>query len=82
VVDLLKAHVIAMKRLLDNKNIENYKVYNIGTGKESSVLEVVNTFEEVSGVELNYSFAERRVGDIISAYADTTKSNHVLGWKS
>jgi len=82
VVDLAKAHVIAMERLLKKKNTENYEVYNIGTGKGSSVLEVVNTFEEVSGVKLNYSFAERRAGDIISAYADTTKANTVLGWKS
>ena len=82
VVDLAKAHVIAMKRLLEESNIENYEVYNIGTGKGSSVLEVVNTFEEVSGIELNYSIAPRRKGDIISAYADTTKANSILGWKS
>ena len=82
VVDLAKAHVIAVKRLLEENNIENYEVYNIGTGKGSSVLEVVKTFEEVSGVELNYSFAPRRTGDIISAYADTTKANLILGWKA
>ena len=82
VVDLAKAHVVAMKRLLKEKNNENYEVYNIGTGKGSSVLEVVNTFEQVTGVTLNYSFAERRAGDIISAYADTAKANTVLGWKS
>lgn len=82
VVDLAKAHVIAMKRLLEEKNTESYEVYNIGTGKGSSVLEVVKTFEEVSGTVLNYSFAPRRTGDIISAYADTTKANVILGWKS
>jgi UDP-glucose 4-epimerase len=82
VVDLAKAHVMAMKRLLEEKNTENYEVYNIGTGKGSSVLEVVKTFEEVSGVKLNYSFVDRRLGDIISAYANTTKANTVLGWKS
>ena len=82
VVDLAKAHLAAMKRLLEENNTENYEVYNIGTGKGSSVLEVVNTFEEVSRVKLNYSFVERRAGDIISAYADTTKANSVLGWKS
>ena len=82
VIDLAKAHVVAMKRLLEEINTENYEVYNIGTGKGSSVLEVVNTFEEVSRVKLNYSFVERRAGDIISAYADTTKANSVLGWKS
>lgn len=82
VVDLAKAHVVAMKRLLKEKNNENYEVYNIGTGKGSSVLEVVNTFEQVTGVKLNFTFAERRAGDIISAYADTAKANTVLGWKS
>ena len=82
VVDLAKAHVMAIKRLLEENNTKNYEVYNIGTGKGSSVLEVVNTFEEVSRVKLNYSFVERRAGDIISAYADTTKANSVLGWKS
>tara|TARA_B100000767_G_C19693405_1_gene505059 strand:- start:189 stop:1211 length:1023 start_codon:yes stop_codon:yes gene_type:complete len=82
VVDLAKAHVIAMRRLLEENNMDNFEVYNIGTGKGSSVLEVVNTFEEVSGIELNYSFAQRRSGDIVSAYADTTKANSILGWKS
>jgi len=82
VVDLAKAHVIAMNRLLDEKNTENFEVYNIGTGKGSSILEVVNTFEEVSDVKLKYSFVERRAGDIISAYADTTKANKVLGWEA
>lgn len=82
VVDLAKAHVIAMKRLLEEKNIENYEFFNIGTGKGSSVLEVVNAFEEVSGVQLNYSIVERRSGDVVSAYADTTKANKILGWKA
>ena len=67
VVDLAKAHVVAMKRLLGENNTDNYEVYNIGTGKGSSVLEVVKTFEEVSNVILNYSVVERRSGDIISA---------------
>ena len=82
VVDLAKAHVIAMKRLIEESNIDNYEVYNIGTGKGTSVLDVVKTFEKISGVKLNYTFEERRAGDIISAYADTTKANTILGWKS
>lgn len=82
VADLAKAHVVAMKRLIEENNTENYEVYNIGSGKGCSVLAVVNTFEEVSRVKLNYSFVERRPGDIISAYADTTKANSVLGWQS
>ena len=81
VVDLAKAHVIAMKRLIEESNIDNYEVYNIGTGKGTSVLDVVKTFEKISGVKLNYTFEERRAGDIISAYADT-KANTILGWKS
>ena len=82
VVDLAKAHVVALKRLLNAKNKTNYEVYNLGTGKGSSVLEVITSFEKVSGKKLNYKIVERRQGDIISAYADTTKANEVLGWKA
>ena len=82
VVDLAKAHVIALKRLLGNKNKSNYETFNLGTGKGSSVLEVVQSFEHVSGKKLNYKIIGRREGDIISAYADTTKANNELGWKA
>ncbi|MCF8274084.1 MAG: UDP-glucose 4-epimerase GalE [Flavobacteriaceae bacterium] len=82
VVDLAKAHVIALKRLLENQNTSNYETFNLGTGKGSSVLEVVKSFERVSGEKLNYKIVGRREGDIISAYADTVKANNVLGWKS
>lgn len=82
VVDLAKAHVLAMNRLIEEKNTEKFEVYNIGTGEGSSVLEVVKTFEEISDTKLKYSFEGRRHGDIISAYADTTKANNVLGWKA
>lgn len=82
VVDLAKAHVVALKRLLENKNKSNYETFNLGTGKGSSVLEVVHSFERVSGEKLNYEIVGRREGDIISAYADTTKANNELGWKS
>jgi len=82
VVDLAKAHVQALKRLLEGKNPDNYEVFNLGTGKGSSVLEVIQSFERVSGVKLNYKIVDRRPGDIVSAYADTTKANEVLGWKS
>ncbi|SHI92066.1 UDP-glucose 4-epimerase GalE [Algibacter luteus] len=81
VVDLAKAHVIALGRLLKGNNKSNYETFNLGTGKGSSVLEVVNAFEEVSGVKLNYKIVGRREGDIISAYADTNKANNDLGWK-
>jgi UDP-glucose 4-epimerase len=82
VVDLAKAHVVALGRLLKNKNKANYETFNLGTGKGSSVLEVVQSFERVSGKKLNYKLVGRREGDIISAYADTTKANNELGWKT
>jgi UDP-glucose 4-epimerase len=82
VVDLAKAHVIALQRLLSKKNKANYEVFNIGTGKGSSVMEVIKSFEKVSGQKLNYKIAPRREGDVVQAYADTTKSNKELGWKS
>tara|TARA_R110002049_G_scaffold32570_8_gene108313 strand:- start:1216 stop:2241 length:1026 start_codon:yes stop_codon:yes gene_type:complete len=82
VVDLAKAHVVALERLLKNKNKENYETFNLGTGTGSSVLEVVQAFERVSGEKLNYKIVGRREGDIISAYADTNKANDELGWKT
>ena len=82
VVDLAKAHVAALKRLLESNNKENYEVFNIGTGEGSSVLEVIQSFEKVSGKKLNYKIVDRREGDIVAAYSDTTKANNVLGWKS
>ncbi len=82
VVDLAKAHVVALQRLLNRKNESNYEVFNLGTGTGSSVLEVIQSFEKVSGEKLNYKIVDRRQGDIISAYADTTKANEILGWKA
>jgi UDP-glucose 4-epimerase len=82
VVDLAKAHVVALQRLLKKKNKENYEVFNIGTGKGSSVMEVIKSFEKVSGQKLNYKIAPRRVGDVVQTYADTSKSNTELGWKA
>ena len=81
VVDLAKAHVLALKRLMQGLNNENFEVFNIGTGKGSSVLEVIRSFEEVSGQKLNYKVVERRDGDVISAYADTSKANTILSWE-
>ena len=82
VVDLAKAHIIAMKRLLENKNKSKMEFFNIGTGKGSSVLDVINAFEKVNGVKVNYKIVSRREGDITAAYADTTLANTELGWKS
>ncbi len=82
VVDLAKAHVVALKRLLEKKNTSNYEVFNVGTGKGSTVLEVIQSFEKVSEQKLNYKVVGRREGDITAAYADTTKANNELGWKA
>lgn len=82
VVDLAKAHVIALQRLLNKKNLEKVEVFNLGTGTGSSVLEVVHSFERVSGQKLPYKIVDRREGDVIEAYANTDKANNVLGWKS
>ena len=82
VVDIAKAHVIALKRLLENKNKSNYETFNLGTGTGSSVLEVIQSFERVSGKKLNYKIVGRREGDVVAAYADTNKANDELGWKT
>ncbi|MFK7001840.1 UDP-glucose 4-epimerase GalE [Flavobacterium oreochromis] len=82
VVDLAKAHVVALERLLGKENQEKVEIFNVGTGTGSSVLEVISTFEKVSGQKLPYKIVGRREGDITEAYAHTAKANEVLGWKS
>jgi len=82
VVDLAKAHVVALKRLIESKNESKVETFNIGTGTGSTVLEVINSFEKVSGQKLPYKLVDRREGDVISAFADTEKANTVLGWKA
>jgi UDP-glucose 4-epimerase len=82
VVDLAKAHVIALQRLLNKRNIEKVEIFNLGTGTGSSVLEVIDAFEKVSGQKLPYKIVPRRSGDVITAYANTDKANDVLGWKA
>lgn len=82
VIDIAKAHVVALQRLIESKNTSNYEYFNLGTGTGSSVLEVIQSFERVSGEKLNYKIANRREGDVISAYADTKKANQILGWKA
>ena len=82
VVDLAKAHVVALKRLLDKGNLEKVETFNLGTGTGSSVLEVITAFEKVSDKKLNYQIVGRREGDIVEAYANTDKANEVLGWKA
>jgi len=82
VVDLAKAHVVALKRLIDKKNQTKVETFNIGTGTGSTVLEVIKSFEKASGQKLPYKLVDRREGDVISAFADTEKANSVLGWKA
>jgi len=82
VVDVAKAHVVAVERLVHRKNAEQYEVFNLGTGTGSTVLEVIKSFEKVSESKLNYKIVDRRPGDVTAAYADTTKANSVLGWKA
>ncbi|MFC5048233.1 UDP-glucose 4-epimerase GalE [Aquimarina hainanensis] len=82
VVDLAKAHVSALQRLVNDKNKENYEVFNVGTGTGSTVLEVIQSFEKVAQQKLKHQIVERRPGDITAAYADTTKANNELEWKA
>lgn len=80
VVDLAKAHVAAVSRMTDGKMKDNYEIFNIGTGRPVSVLELVNTFEKVNGLKLNYKFAPRREGDTTAIWADPTLAGEELGW--
>jgi len=82
VVDLAKAHIVAIERLINAKNKSNFEIFNLGTGKGTSVLEMIHTFEEVTGVRLKYKLKERRPGDVVQVYADTKFANEELGWKS
>ena len=82
VMDLAEAHVKALTRLKNGKENNNYEVFNLGTGKGNSVLEVIKSFEKVSEQNLPYKIVDRREGDITAAYADTTKANEELGWKA
>ena len=82
VVDLSKAHVIAIKRLIENKNKSSFEIFNLGTGKGLSVLEIIKAFEKVTGIKLNYKIVNRREGDIEQVWADTSFSNQELGWNA
>lgn len=82
VVDLAKAHVAAIKRMENIKNKDNYEVFNIGTGKPTSVLEIINAFERVTQQKLPYKIVGRREGDVEKVWADTQKANEVMNWKA
>ena len=80
IVDLAKAHVAAITRMVEQKNKERYEVFNVGTGRAVSVFELVRTFEQVNDLKLNYKVAPRRAGDVVAVWADTTLANKELGW--
>ncbi len=82
VVDLAKAHIAALQRLLEKNNKEKFEYFNVGTGTGSSVLEVIKAFEKASKKPLNYKIVGRREGDITAAYADTTIANKELNWQT
>jgi len=82
IVDLAKAHVCAVARMLDGRMKEEYEIFNVGTGRPVSVLELVNVFEKVNGLKLNYKIAPRRPGDVVAIWADPTRANKELGWKA
>lgn len=82
VVDLAKAHVVAIKRLLEHKNKVNYEFFNIGTGSGVTVLQLITAFEKATGEKVNYKIVGRRAGDIEKVWADTTMANNELGWKA
>lgn len=82
VVDLAKAHVAAIRRLESGKATSNYEVFNLGTGKGSSVLEIIKAFEQSTGVKLNYTIGARREGDIEKVWGDVSKSSRDLEWKA
>ena len=82
VVDLAKAHVKAIDRILENKMLEKVEVFNLGTGRGLSVLELINEFEAATGVKLPYKIVGRRAGDIVKVWANPERANNVLGWSA
>ena len=82
VVDLARAHVVAVERMLNKKQKSNYEVFNLGTGNGYTVLEVIKAFEKSTGKKLNFKIVARRAGDIEKVWADTTFANEELGWKA
>ncbi|MFI3328827.1 MAG: UDP-glucose 4-epimerase GalE [Rikenellaceae bacterium] len=82
VVDLAKAHVIAVERMVSGKSKSDYEIFNIGTGNGVSVLELLTKFQAVNNVKLNYKIAPRREGDITAIWADPSLANNELGWKA
>jgi UDP-glucose 4-epimerase len=82
VVDIAKAHISATERLLNKKNKKSFEIFNLGTGRGNTVLEVIQAFENATGVKLHYNIGPRRPGDVEKIWADTTLANKELGWKA
>lgn len=82
VVDLAKAHVVALDRMIEGKSADKVEIFNLGTGNGVSVLELIKVFEKVSGQKLNYKIVGRRAGDIEQIWAEPSHANNVLGWKA
>ncbi|MBQ7310251.1 MAG: UDP-glucose 4-epimerase GalE [Alistipes sp.] len=82
IVDLARAHVAAISRMVEGRNEDNYEIFNVGTGRAVSVFELVKTFEKVNNLKLNYKVAPRRAGDVVAVWADTTLANRELGWRA
>ena len=80
IVDLARAHVVAIDRMVNGKQKDRYEVFNIGTGRPVSVFELVRGFESANNLKLNYKVAPRRAGDVTAVWADTTLANEELGW--
>ena len=82
IVDLAKAHVCAVTRMVEGRMKQEYEIFNVGTGRPVSVLELINSFERVNGVKLNWKFAPRRPGDVVAIWADPSLAEKELGWKA
>lgn len=82
VVDLAKSHVLSLNRLINNQNKQRFEIFNVGSGKGITVLDIVKTFENVTGIKLNYEIVDRRPGDIEKVWADTSLIYNELGWKT
>jgi UDP-glucose 4-epimerase len=80
IVDLAKAHVAAIGRMVEGRSAASYEIFNVGTGRAVSVFELVKTFERVNNLKLNYKVAPRRAGDVVAVWADTTLANKELNW--
>lgn len=82
VVDVAKAHILSLKRLIENKTTSKYDYFNLGIGKGFSVFEIIKSFEKACGKNVNYKVVDRRVGDVSEVWASTKKANEILGWKA